>query len=130
MHILLVDDARTFRYILLKILKEIGYADVSAAATVEEAKKMLGERQIDLVLCDWHMPNETGLDLLKHIRSVAALAKIPFVMVTTENDKSKIIEAVKIGMQGYLFKPVQKNTLVQKLKELAPTYGFQPPLEP
>jgi len=129
MHILIVDDARTFRYILLKILKEMGYSNVSAAANVEEAKKMLGEHQFDLILCDWHMPNETGLDLLKYIRGVAAFAKIPFVMITTENDKSKVIEAVKIGMQGYMFKPVQKSTLSQKLKELASTYGFQPPVE-
>jgi two-component system chemotaxis response regulator CheY len=73
------------------------------------------------------MPGETGVDLLKYMRATPSLTKIPFIMITTENDKSRIIEAVKIGMQAYLFKPVQKNVLAQKLTELAATFRFQPP---
>ena len=128
MHILIVDDARTFRYVLLKMLKELGYAEVSAATCAEEAKKVLGQHTFDIVLCDWHMPGETGLDLLKYMRATPSLAKIPFVMITTENDKSRIIEAVKIGMQAYMFKPVQKAALAQKLRELAAVYNFQAPV--
>jgi CheY-like chemotaxis protein len=106
---------------------EIGYSNVTSATCTDEAKKFLGEQEFDLILSDWHMPGESGLELLKYIRSVPTLTKIPFVMITTENDKSRIIEAVKIGMQAYMFKPVQKNTLAQKLAELAAQYKFQPP---
>jgi CheY-like chemotaxis protein len=129
MHILIVDDARTFRYLLIKMLNELGYKDIIAAADVNEAKKALGEQKIDLVLADWHMPHETGLDLLKYIRATPELSKIPFVMVTTENDKSRILDALKIGMQSYLFKPVKKAILAQRLEELAATYKFQAPVK-
>jgi CheY-like chemotaxis protein len=118
MHILIVDDARTYRYVLIKMLKNLGYNNVSAAASVPEAKKMLSEQPIDVLLCDWHMPGETGLDLLKFVRTTPKLAKIPFVMITTENDKTRILEAVKIGIQAFLFKPIQTNTLDVKLKDI------------
>ncbi len=127
MHILIVDDARTFRYMMLKMLKELGYADISAASCVDEAKQLLKDHKFDLILSDWHMPVETGLDLLKYVRATPELAKIPFIMITTENDKSRILDALKIGMQSYLFKPVKKATLAQKLAELAGTYKFQTP---
>jgi|WetSurMetagenome_2_1015567.scaffolds.fasta_scaffold277581_1 CheY-like chemotaxis protein len=127
MHILVVDDARTFRYMLIKLLNELGYANISAATCVDEAKKLLADQKFDLVLSDWHMPNETGLDLLKYVRATPEISKIPFIMITTENDKSRIIEALKIGMQSYLFKPIKKPVLSQKLAELAATYKFQAP---
>jgi CheY-like chemotaxis protein len=127
MHILIVDDARTFRYLLIKMLNELGYAKISAATCVNEAKKLLAEEKFDLVLADWHMPGETGLDLLKYIRATPEFSKIPFIMVTTENDKSRILDALKIGMQSYLFKPIKKTILVQKLTELAASYKFQAP---
>jgi two-component system chemotaxis response regulator CheY len=114
---------------LIKSLNELGYADISAATCVDEAKKLLDDHKFDLVLADWHMPVETGLDLLKYIRATPELSKIPFIMITTENDKSRILEALKVGMQSYLFKPVKKATLAQKLAELAATYKFQVPVQ-
>ena len=123
MHILVVDDARTFRY----LLKELGYVNVSAATCAKEAKKLLAEQRFDLVLADWHMPGETGLDLLKYIRGTPEISKIPFVMISTENNKARILEALKIGMQSFLFKPVTKPILAQKLSELAATFKFQAP---
>jgi CheY-like chemotaxis protein len=129
MQILIVDDARTFRYMLIKILKELGYDNVIAATCVDEAKKQLTEQKFDLVLADWHMPGETGLDLLKYIRATPEISKIPFIMVTTENDKSRILDALKIGMQSFLFKPVKKTIIAEKLAELAETYKFQAPFK-
>lgn len=126
MEILIVDDSRTFRFVLIKTLNELGHKSITAVASVDEAKTALEKHPFDVVLSDWHMPVETGLDLLKHIRATPALAKTPFIMVTTENDKSLIIEAAKIGMQGFLFKPVQKAVLAQKLTELTPASKAEP----
>ena len=70
---------------------------------------------------------ETGLDLLKYIRGKPEISKIPFVMISTENNKARILEALKIGMQSFLFKPVTKPILAQKLSELAATFKFQAP---
>jgi CheY-like chemotaxis protein len=127
MNILIVDDSRTFRYILIKTLNEIGYKSITAADSAEEAKKSLGNHAFDVVLCDWHMPVETGLDLLKYMRATPDFAKIPFIMLTTENDKSLIVEAVKIGIQAYMFKPIQKSVLAQKLNDIAQLTKVQTP---
>jgi Response regulator containing CheY-like receiver, AAA-type ATPase, and DNA-binding domains len=119
MNILIVDDSRTLRYVLIKTLHELGYKNVSAAAGVDEARKALAKHSFDVVLCDWHMPVETGLDLVKYMRATPEFAKIPFMMLSTETDKSRIIEAVKTGIQSFMFKPVQKAVLAQKLNDIA-----------
>jgi two-component system, chemotaxis family, chemotaxis protein CheY len=128
MHILIVDDSRTFRYLLIKLLKELGYDDIYAAESPDEAKKVLSGQKYDLIMCDWHMPGETGLDLLKYIRTTPELSKIPFIMITVEKHKSMILEALQIGVQSFLFKPVKKNVLAQKLGELAEVYHFHAPV--
>jgi two-component system, chemotaxis family, chemotaxis protein CheY len=127
MHILIVDDSRTFRYLLLQYLKELGYESVTAATCAAEAKKLLAEQKFDLVLADWHMPGETGLDLLKHIRATPAISQLPFVMTTMEQEKAHILEALKLGIQSFLFKPLQKSILAQKLNEIAAIYHLQAP---
>jgi two-component system chemotaxis response regulator CheY len=73
------------------------------------------------------MPGETGLDLLKYMRATPDFAKIAFIMLTSETDKSRIIEAVKIGIQSYMFKPVQKTILAQKLNDVIQLNKVQPP---
>jgi two-component system chemotaxis response regulator CheY len=119
MNILIVDDSRTLRYVLIKILNELGHKNVTAAASVDEARKALAKHLFDVVICDWHMPVETGLDLVKYMRATPEFAKIPFMMLSTETDKSRIIEAVKTGIQSFMFKPVQKAVLAQKLNDIA-----------
>jgi two-component system, chemotaxis family, chemotaxis protein CheY len=128
MNILMVDDSRTFRYSLIKLLNELGYNSIFAAENTDEAKRALKEKKYELILCDWHMPGATGLDLLKYIRATPEFSKIPFIMITVEKQKSNILDALKIGVQSFLFKPVQKNILAQKLTELASIYHFEAPL--
>jgi two-component system chemotaxis response regulator CheY len=118
MNVLIVDDSKTARFLLMNAMKELGYTDFFDCDDIIDAKKILEQEVIDLIFSDWHMPNGSGLDLLKFIRATPAYAKIPFLMVTTEQHKQNILEAVKVGIQGYFFKPIQKDALKSKLFEL------------
>jgi len=117
--VLIVDDAVTFRKLLMMALQSIGISDILEAGSVAEARSALeGSNPIHLVISDWHMPSETGLDLLRWVRSQPSLKALPFLMLTTEQERSHILEAARVGIQGYIFKPVQKAVLLQKINEL------------
>lgn len=119
MQILIVDDATTFRKLLTMALQSIGITDVSEADSAESARGQLQPgHPFQLVICDWHMPVETGLDLLRWIRAQAHLTNLPVIMLTTEQERGHILEAARVGIQGYIFKPVQKTILLKKLTEL------------
>jgi two-component system, chemotaxis family, chemotaxis protein CheY len=127
MNILIADDSKMIRHMAITALNELGYDNITEASDVSEAKNLLKGKKYDLIISDWHMPGETGLDFLKYIKSNPEYANIPFILQTTENEKKNIVEAVKAGVQGYLFKPVQKAALSQKMLELSGIYKFQPP---
>ena len=112
---------------MAKTLKELGYASIREAKAVPEAKTVLASDKIDMIISDWNMPGGSGLDLLNFVRSKPEYSKIPFIMNTTEQEKKKIFQAVKSGAQAYLFKPVKKDLLAQKLFDLSKTHGIQPP---
>ena len=127
MNILIADDSKMIRHMVIAVLNELGYTSITEASDVGEAKILLKGKKFDFIISDWNMPGESGLDFLKYVRSCPEYAKLPFVLQTTENDKKKIVEAVKFGVQGYLIKPVQKTALAQKMLELSFVYKFQPP---
>ena len=127
MHFLIVDDSKMIRHMVITALGELGYDSFTEAAGVSEAKNLLKGKKSDCIISDWHMPGESGLDFLKFVKSHSEYAKIPFIIQTTENEKKNIVEAVKAGVQGYLFKPVQKAAIAQKLIELSKLYPIQLP---
>ena len=115
MKILIVDDFATMRRIVRNVLKQIGFTNMIEADNGKAALKVLKKENIDLILCDWNMPEMPGIDLLKAIRSDDELKKIPFVMVTAEAQKDNIIEAVKAGVNSYIVKPFTPETVNEKL---------------
>jgi len=127
MEILIVDDSKMLRYMTKDALRSLGYEQTHEASDVAEARAILQKIQIDLVISDFHMPRESGLDLLKWIRSTPACEKTPVIMLTTEGDKKTIISIVQAGAQAYLLKPLQTPLLGQKLMDLSKKYGFQTP---
>lgn len=130
MKILVVDDSKMLRYMNMDVLRELGYADFVEAADVPEARSRMYQYKFDLVISDFHMPKETGLDLLKWIRATPPFTQLPVILLTTDADKSVIISIVQAGVQAYLLKPVKTESLGQKLKELSAKYGFQAPVIP
>ncbi len=118
MKVLIVDDFATMRRILRNILKQIGFTNIVEADDGNTALKELQKEKIDLILCDWNMPQMPGIDLLKTLKADEQLKGIPFVMVTAEAQKDNIIEAVKTGVSSYIVKPFTAETVSEKLKKI------------
>jgi two-component system, chemotaxis family, chemotaxis protein CheY len=129
MKILVVDDSKTMRYVLINQLRELGYDQIIEADCVNKAKLMLSVEIPALIISDWNMPNASGLDFLKFVRNNSPTKDVPFIMLTTETDRNKIIEATRNGLQSYLLKPIRKPILLEKMRELSSAYNFTPPRE-
>jgi two-component system chemotaxis response regulator CheY len=117
MRILVVDDFATMRRIIKNILRQAGYDTIVEADDGTTALPKLKSEEIDFVIADWNMPNMTGLDLLKAMRSDDALKDIPFLMVTGEAQKDNIIEAVQAGVNNYVVKPFTPETLKERIEQ-------------
>jgi len=114
--ILLVDDSTTMRRIQKNTLEKLGYTEVMEAGDGQEAIASLKKCKVDLVLMDWNMPNMNGLDALKAIKADPDLKSIPVMMVTSESEKTRIIEAIQSGAANYVVKPFQPETLKEKIQ--------------
>ncbi|MDE3207382.1 MAG: chemotaxis response regulator CheY, partial [Pseudomonadota bacterium] len=111
---LIVDDFSTMRRIIRNLLKELGFTNADEAEDGNAGLLKLQNGDFDFVISDWNMPNMTGLDLLKAIRSTAELKHLPVLMVTAEAKKENIIQAAQAGASGYTVKPFTAATLEAK----------------
>ncbi len=118
---LVVDDSPTMRRIVINALKTFGYNDVIEAGDGQEALEKLRQNKVDFVITDWNMPNMSGLDLTKAIRSDAQLSNLPILMVTTRGLKQDIIEALKARVNNYVVKPFTPQVLKEKLDAVLKT---------
>ncbi len=116
MQVLIVDDSQIMRKIIIGALKKLGIDDIVEASNGQEAIETIArESSVGLVLMDWNMPTMSGIDAVKKIRS--ANIKVPVVMVTTEAEKEKVIEAIKSGANDYLIKPFNPKDIQAKLEK-------------
>ena len=115
MRALVVDDSRTMRAIIGRILKELAFEVHEAESGTEALAALNRQPPFDLVLLDWNMPHMDGFELLKKIRGEPRFEDLPVMMVTTENDISQVEVALKGGASEYLMKPFDKQGLLQKL---------------
>ena len=113
MKILLVDDSRTIRNIQKNTLATMGHTDVLEAADGVEALAVLAKTKPDLVLVDWNMPNMDGITLIRKVRETDKA--LPLIMVTTEAEKTRVMEALKAGVNNYVVKPFTADTLSEKI---------------
>ncbi|HEX2955962.1 MAG TPA: response regulator [Chitinispirillaceae bacterium] len=118
MKILVIDDSNSLRFMMVKLLKDIGYKNLTVLGSAEEALPMIDKEEYDLILLDWNLPVISGLDFLKRIRANPKTEKIAVIMVTTVHEKANILQALKIGVQGYILKPVERSKLEEKLKQI------------
>ncbi|MEY2988272.1 MAG: hypothetical protein RJB13_1793 [Pseudomonadota bacterium] len=122
MKILIVDDFPTMRKIIRQVLSQIGSRDVIEASDGRVALSVLKENpDVKFIISDWNMPNMTGVELLRAIRSNPAHSQVPFLMVTAEADKENIVEAVKNGANNYIVKPFNAATLREKIEKVFST---------
>jgi len=118
--VLIADDMEFVLSTMDEILQEMGLlkSHIYKARTGREAIDLLVNTSgdgvyFDLILCDWNMPKLTGIKVLEKVRSSKTFAKIPFIMITTENEKANVVEALKLGVTDYIIKPFD----VEKFKE-------------
>ncbi|MFA6236046.1 MAG: response regulator [Bacteriovorax sp.] len=116
--ILVVDDMMTMRKLITKILKDIGFTDISDASDGNLAWDAVNSAEIPfgLIISDWNMPNCTGLEFLKRVRADERFIKTPFLLVTAEAEQHQVAEAVKAGVSQYLVKPFSHDSLKAKLE--------------
>ena len=115
MRILVVDDFMTMRRIIINLLRQLGFSNVTEAADGVQALERVQGEKIDLIISDWNMPNMTGIEFLKHVREDEKLKHIPFIMVTAEGKRENVIAAVQAGVNNYIVKPFNAATLKEKM---------------
>jgi two-component system chemotaxis response regulator CheY len=116
MPVLVVDDYNTMIRILRNLLKQLGFADIDDAADGSAALAKMRGKKYGLVISDWNMEPMTGFELLKEVRSDPGLAKTPFIMVTAESKTENVIAAKKAGVNNYIVKPFNAQTLQSKIE--------------
>jgi len=115
MPILVVDDYATMIRILRNLLKQLGFENVDDASDGTEALELLRQKKYSLVISDWNMEPMTGYELLKHVRARDDTARLPFIMVTAESKTENVIAAKKAGVNNYIVKPFNAQTLKGKI---------------
>jgi two-component system chemotaxis response regulator CheY len=113
MKVLVADDSGVMRKIIIRSLNACGVTDIVEAADGKQGWGAFQAEPIDFVLTDWNMPEMSGLELLREIRGTGS--QIPVIMVTTEGEKAKVIEAIQAGVTDYLCKPFEQEELRDKL---------------
>jgi two-component system chemotaxis response regulator CheY len=121
MPVLVVDDYNTMIRIIRNLLKQIGFADIDDAADGSAALARMREKKYGLVISDWNMEPMTGYELLKEVRADPGLSKTPFIMVTAESKTENVIAAKKAGVNNYIVKPFNAQTLQSKIEAVFPS---------
>jgi two-component system chemotaxis response regulator CheY len=116
MQILVVDDYQTMIRIITNLLKQLGFVNIDAATDGKAALEKIASKSYGLIISDWNMEPMTGLDLLKTVRGSGN--KIPFIMVTAESKTENVLAAREAGVNNYIVKPFNADTLKTKLSSV------------
>lgn len=115
MPILVVDDYQTMVKIVRSMLAQIGFEDVDCASDGEEALRKMRDKSYGLVISDWNMEPMNGLDLLRKLRAERQ-RDVRFIMVTAESKTDHVIAARRAGVDSYIVKPFNAQTLRAKIQ--------------
>lgn len=119
MNVLVVDDSKYMRTVVESYFNEMGMpCKYFEAGDGSQAIEILLANQIHLVFLDWNMPKMSGIEFLKHVRSIESFKKLPIVMVTSEAAKVNVVEAYKNGVTDYILKPIDRNAFKEKIAEI------------
>ena len=127
MRALVIDDSRTVRAIISRILVEQGMEVVQAGNGREGVEQLRDSPGIELVLVDWNMPEMNGLEFVQAVRAQQAYEEMRLVMVTTETDMARVSAALEAGANEFLMKPFTKESMLDKLAMLGLADPVAPP---
>lgn len=119
--VLVVDDMVAIRDLVKSHLKTMGFKNIVEAENGEEALTKLVKADasgspVQLIVSDWNMPKMNGIELLKQIRNHQSMAKMPFLLLTSESERDQVTEAVLAGVSQYVVKPFSGKIFEDKLK--------------
>jgi len=114
--ILIAEDSASMRQLISFTLKAAGF-DVIESEDGKDALSKVNGTQIDMVISDLNMPTMDGIELLKQLRSDANFKFTPIVMLTTESQASKVVEAKLAGVSGWIIKPFDPEKLIETVKK-------------
>jgi len=118
--ILIVDDMTAIRTLVRTQLQTFELANSCEAEDGAQAWHLLEERYrkqspLDIIICDWNMPKMSGLELLKRVRGDERFSKIPFIMLTAQNETEEVMAAIELGVSEYIIKPFNAEQLHKKM---------------
>jgi two-component system chemotaxis response regulator CheY len=118
MPILVVDDYNTMIRIIRNLLRQLGFQDVDDAPDGSIALSKMHIKRYSLIISDWNMEPMTGYELLKQVRSDPSISRTPFIMVTAESKTENVIAAKQAGVNNYIVKPFNADTLKSKIESV------------
>lgn len=121
--VLIVEDSENMALILKKMLQDIGLSSIAIAMSGEEALRLIEnsleeKKGFDFVFSDYLMPDMSGLDLLKSIRSKENSQNLKFIVVTADKSKDSILEFIQAGVTDFIMKPVRKEKMKEKMNRI------------
>ena len=102
----------------IELLKKMGITKIIASTNCEIALQKPKLQKADLIISDWHMPIMDRLEFYKAVKKEVDLQDIPFLMVTVEDSKERVVEALKLGIRDYIVKPLSSKIFEGKVKSL------------
>ena len=116
--VLVVDDALFIRDLIKKALRtHFPGLQIEEAVNGHKARQLLERSSFDLILCDWEMPELSGLELLQWFRAQPNQQKTPFIMVTSRGDRDNVVQAIQAGVSDYVGKPFSNEQLISKVSK-------------
>jgi len=115
--ILIVDDERNLRESLSEALSQAGY-EVLTAANGKEAYSIIQEQELDLLLCDWRMPEMDGAALLNLLREEGRLVDLPTLVITAHGTSNNAIDAIQLGAYDFVTKPFDLDDVLITIRRV------------
>jgi two-component system chemotaxis response regulator CheY len=116
MPILIVDDYKTMLRIIRGLLNQLGFNNIDEATDGTAALECVSKKQYGLIISDWNMEPMSGYELLKKIREGEKTRAVPFIMITAESKTENVILAKQAGVNNYIVKPFNADTLKTKIE--------------
>jgi CheY-like chemotaxis protein len=115
--VLVVDDEHYMRKVVRALLMSVGVKTVYEAPDGPSGLEMIRNHQPDVVIVDWQMPGLDGSGFVRMVRSPETFPypNVPIIMLTGHGERSKVVEAIQIGVNEFLLKPVSSKSLYNRL---------------
>lgn len=116
--VLIVDDSKSIREVLSGVLEEIGFETVKCEDGDDALNTVNGQSNFNLVMTDINMPNRDGISLIAELRKKDEFKYTPILVLTTESQAEKKMEAKKAGATGWIVKPFDKEKLLSTISKV------------